>query len=67
MVRILVPTFAQDLHAVEVALALRERGHEVVLWNGTDFPTRQVGSVEFRDGRMSWEVSGVELALEGKT
>lgn len=66
MVRILVPSFVEDLHAVEVALALGERGHEVVLWPGADFPTRQVGSLEFADGGLRWDVQGVDLQLDGR-
>ena len=66
MVRILVPSFAHDLHAVEVALVLRERGHEVELWNGTDFPTRQAGSVEFGADGVRWSVEGPALALDGR-
>lgn len=66
MVRILIPSFAHDLHAVEVALALRARGHEVELWNESDFPTRQSGSIEFGAGTPSWRVHGVELDLDGR-
>ena len=66
MVRILVPSFAHDLHAVEVALVLRERGHEVELWNGADFPTRQAGSVELGARGLRWDVHGPALALDGR-
>jgi len=65
MTRILVPSFAHDIHAVEVLLALRERGHEVVPWSGSDFPTRQEGSVELDARGLSWSVTGPELALDG--
>lgn len=58
MTRILIPTYPEDVHAVEVALALSDRGHEAVLWYGGDFPTRQSASVDVRDGQVSWEISG---------
>lgn len=58
MTRILIPTYPEDVHAVEVALVLSDQGHEAVLWYGGDFPTRQGASVEVRDGQVSWEIAG---------
>jgi len=64
--RILIATFAGDVHALEVALVLRERGHEVVQWCGGDFPTLQSASVEL-DGRSArWSACGPELDLDGR-
>ncbi len=65
MVRILIPTFPDDVHAVEVALALRDLGHEPTLWFGSDFPTRQHASLRIGDEGLSWQVVGPELALTG--
>ena len=62
MTRVLIPTYPQDVHAIEIALALEDRGHEAVLWCGSDFPTRQSASLEIRDGRLDWEIAGPELA-----
>ena len=62
MARVLIPTYPQDVHAIEVAMVLEERGHEAVLWYGSDFPARQSGSIEVRDGRIDWEIAGAELA-----
>ncbi len=56
MPRYLIATEPRDLHAVEVAMALEERGAQVALWMGADFPTRLAGSIEVRDGRTSWEL-----------
>lgn len=61
MTRILIPTYPQDLHAFEVALALEDRGHEAVLWHGSDFPTLASASIEIRDERLDWEIAGPDL------
>lgn len=61
--RFLIPTYPADVHAVEVAQVLEERGHETVLWHGSDFPTLQSASVEIRGGEIAWELEG--LGLEG--
>ena len=65
-VRLLIATFPDDVHALEVALVLRERGHEVVVWSGGDFPTLQAASVAFEDGTARWSASGPELALSDR-
>jgi hypothetical protein len=64
--RLLVPSFPHDVHAVEVALVLRELGHEVVLWNGADFPTRQCASVELGPSGVSFAVAGAELDFDDR-
>lgn len=61
--RFLIPTYPSDVHAVEVALVLEDRGHETVLWHGSDFPTVQSASIDFHGGDMEWELAG--LGLEG--
>src|SRR5687768_7154490 len=61
MTRILIPTYPRDAHAMEVALALADRGHEAVLWNGSDFPTRQIASIDIQGGQVAWEISGPGL------
>ncbi len=61
MTRILIPSYPQDAHAVEVALALADRGHEAVYWYGGDFPTRQSASIDVQDGQVAWEISGPGL------
>jgi hypothetical protein len=63
--RLLIATFPNDVHALEVALVLRHHGHEVELWCGSDFPTLQSGVVELGDGAPRWSVAGPELALRG--
>jgi glutathione synthase/RimK-type ligase-like ATP-grasp enzyme len=59
--RFLIPTYPADVHAVEVAQVLEERGHETVLWHGSDFPTLQSASVDIRGGKVGWELSGLGL------
>lgn len=61
MARILIPTYPQDMHAFEVALALEDRGHEAVLWHGSDFPTLASASIEIRGERLDWEIAGPDL------
>jgi len=61
MSRILIPTFPEDVHAVEVAMVLAERGHQAVLWYGGDFPTRQSASIDFQNGEVDWEIAGPGL------
>ncbi|MDP9120565.1 MAG: hypothetical protein M3O15_04225, partial [Acidobacteriota bacterium] len=63
MARVLVPTYPRDVHAVEVALALGDRGHAAALWCGSDFPTLQTASIEIRGQELSWEVLGPGLAV----
>lgn len=62
--RFLIPTYPADVHAIEVAQVLEERGHEAVLWHGSDFPTLQSASVDIRGGQVAWELEG--LGLEGR-
>ncbi len=63
MARLVIATYPDDVHAVEVALALDDLGHDVVLWHGGDFPTLQAASLAI-DGRGArWDASGPELAL----
>lgn len=60
--RVLIPTYPMDAHAFEVALVLEERGHEAVLWHGSDFPTRAGASLDLRGDRpVGWEIEGPEL------
>ncbi len=64
MKRILVLTYLGDVHAMAIGLALQRKGHEAILWFGSDFPTRQQASVSISPGDgLSWEVSGPELEL----
>jgi glutathione synthase/RimK-type ligase-like ATP-grasp enzyme len=63
--RILIPTYPGDVHAVEVALALADRGHEALLWYGSDFPLLQTASIDIRDSAVGWEVSGPDLQARG--
>lgn len=44
--RVLIATIPGDVHAGAVAHALREKGHEAVLWCGSDFPSRQEISID---------------------
>ena len=46
---VLIHTMPDDWHAILAAQALRERGHHVVRYFGSDFPAR--ADIEFRYGR----------------
>ncbi len=59
--RFLIPTYPSDIHAVEVAMVLEDRGHEAVLWHGSDFPTLQSASVDFDGSAVDWELAGLDL------
>lgn len=61
--RVLIPTYPKDVHALEVALALEDRGHEAVVWHGSDFPAVQSASIDLRGTEAAWEIAG--LGLEG--
>lgn len=62
--KILIPTYLEDIHATAVDIALRRKGHEPVLWHGADFPSRQDASIRIsEDEGLTWEVSGPELDL----
>lgn len=60
---ILVITEPRDLHAYLVEEALKRKSAEVVLWHGTDFPSRQTASVSTSSTGSSWEISGPDLAI----
>ncbi|HEY2293763.1 MAG TPA: hypothetical protein VGM86_23915 [Thermoanaerobaculia bacterium] len=47
--KILIPTVAEDVHALAVAHALRQKGADPILWYTPDFPTRAMESVHFRE------------------
>jgi len=60
--RFLIPTYPGDVHAVEVALALEAREHEVLQWYGSDFPILQSASIELRQERLEWSLQGPGLS-----
>lgn len=64
MTRVLIPTYLDDIHATAVAIGLRAKGHEPVLWHGADLPIRQQSSIAVspRQG-LHWEVSGAGIDL----
>src|SRR6185295_7281062 len=64
MARILIPTHLQDVHAIGVAHVLRTKGHDAILWYGSDFPSREVASLDIpADESWSWEVKSGALGL----
>jgi hypothetical protein len=68
MTCVLIATYPSDIHATVVADALAARGHEAILWQGTDFPMRQHASFSIVDGvEASWEVSGPRVRLSSGT
>ena len=64
--RLLIATFPNDVHALEVALVLRSKGHEVVQWYGSDFPTLQTASVDLTASGVRWSSQGPDLGLDGQ-
>jgi hypothetical protein len=68
MTCVLIATYPNDIHATVVADALAARGHEAVLWQGADFPTRQQVSFSIADGGdASWEISGPQVKITSRT
>ena len=63
MARVLIASYPDDVHAVEVALALRDLGHAAQLWHGADFPARQTASLRLDGPNLHWQASGPELEL----
>jgi len=64
MTRVLIATYPADIHATVVADAINSRGHEAVLWQGADFPTRQEASILLDNGAApAWEVSGPLVSM----
>lgn len=67
MVKVLILTQLQDMHALSVAHALRLRGHRPVLWYGADFPISQSGSISISaEDAVNWEIAGPELDLRNE-
>ncbi len=67
MSRVLIPTHVDDVHAIAVAAALRKEGHEVALWHGADYPSRQVASISVSEEEgMRWYIEGPEIALDNE-
>lgn len=57
MKRVLIPSLAEDVHAIVVAAALENLGAEAALWFGAAFPARQEQSVEIGDRyEFAWRV-----------
>ncbi|MGH1344189.1 MAG: hypothetical protein ACRBN8_21700 [Nannocystales bacterium] len=63
--KILIPTLTQDIHAKVVARALRQDGHEVTLWYGSDLPSQQTVSLEIDGGTSTLDLAGRELSAQG--
>jgi hypothetical protein len=64
MVRVLIPSFPGDSHAIAVKHALETKGHEAVIWHTADFPTRQSASILLRPGEPTeWKILSEHLAL----
>lgn len=62
MTKILIPTYLEDIHATAVGLALRQKGHEAVLWHGADYPSRQSSSIAISEEEgLSWSMTGPDL------
>lgn len=57
MSQILIITHPQDYHAFAVALGLRKKGVEPVLWFSSDFPQKGTESVFIGDNSFSLEIS----------
>lgn len=67
MARIFIPTHLDDMHAVAVAVALERSGHDVSLWHGSDFPSRQVASIAVSEEEgLRWHIEGPGIALDGE-
>ena len=65
--RVLITTQLDDIHAKVVARVLSERGHEPVLWYGSDFPSRQTISLDLDGpGEPALRLDGPDLAFSGK-
>ncbi len=63
-VKILIPTYLEDIHATAVGLALRQKGHEAVLWHGADYPSRQHASIAIsEEASLSWSMTGPDLDI----
>jgi len=64
MVRVLIPSFPGDSHAIAVKCALQGKGHEAVIWHTADYPTRQSASMALGpEEETHWEVTGDDLSM----
>jgi glutathione synthase/RimK-type ligase-like ATP-grasp enzyme len=61
----LIATAANDIHAIIVAQALKQLGHECFRWVTSDYPTVQSCTVTYSAGtRINIEGVGVELSVD---
>jgi hypothetical protein len=58
LANILIATQVNDIHALAVTMVLRERGHRVLRYFGSDFPTQVRQSVRVsRPGIVGWQMT----------
>jgi hypothetical protein len=63
---VLLLTNPSDLHSLVIAEALRRKGVPVSLWHGSDFPSRQLASIQFDETICDWEAHGPELEISNQ-
>lgn len=67
MIKVLIPTKPDDIHALSVCLALQKKGHQGVLWHTADFPIQQFHSFELLDREVAWHAHGPNFKIENDT
>lgn len=55
-----------DTHAIYVYLAMKQKGHNSLLWYTADFPTQQKHIFEINQNITKWTVDGVNFSIQNQ-
>lgn len=66
MVNVLIPTKADDTHALYVCLALEKKGHSATLWYTADYPQLQRHTFTPISDKIKWSAYGLDFNIENK-
>lgn len=61
--RVLIPTIAEDTHAICVKKALESIGHEADIWYTADFPMKQTHALSIINHEMTWMANLSNVSL----
>lgn len=63
MLRILITTTPDDVHAIYALLALRSKGCKPIIWYTADYPVQQKHNFEIINGEVVWQSCGEDFEI----